>query len=476
MSRGDNLACAAQATRAPEPILPTHCTAERGADSSRREESYHECDEFHHLGAKYHRGNFDHAANPFTRYTRFMEQLALRELHHELNARFAELNGMESVADYGDMLAEHAALRGSAGVLDLGFRGRLCLTGADRVRFLHGQVTNDVKRLRVGEGCYAALVTAKGKMESDLNIFNLQDELLLDFEPGLTAKISARLEKFIVSDDVQIVDAAPHYGLLSVQGPQAEAVVRSLGIFSEIPARPFDSLKISDTTLGEVYLVNQPRIFLPLPAQNERGEGQLGKSNLLTPALSSPGGGEGGGTEPSKLSGSGFDLFVPTQSLGAVADKLIAAAKVVGGRACGWQAFEIARLEAGIPRYGADMDESNLPLEAGLESRAVSYSKGCYIGQEVLNRIHSIGQVAKEWRGLRLADDLAALPLKGDKLFHAGKEVGYITSAFKSPALKKNLALGYVRKEVNQLGTELSLHVAGSESPARIVALPFAQE
>jgi hypothetical protein len=147
-----------------------------------------------------------------------MERLILRELHHELNARFTELNGMEIVGDYGDALAEHAALRESAGVLDLSFRGRICLTGADRVRFLHGQVTNDVKRLRAGEGCYAALTTAKGKMESDLNIFCLQDELLLDFEPGLTAKVSLRLEKFLVSDDVQIVDAAPHYGLLSAQG------------------------------------------------------------------------------------------------------------------------------------------------------------------------------------------------------------------------------------------------------------------
>ena len=92
------------------------------------------------------------------------------------------------MADYGDALAEHAALHETAGVLDLSFRSRLCLTGADRVRFLHGQITNDVKRLRPGEGCYAALVTAKGKMQSDLNVFALPDELLLDFEPGLTRR------------------------------------------------------------------------------------------------------------------------------------------------------------------------------------------------------------------------------------------------------------------------------------------------
>ncbi len=166
-----------------------------------------------------------------------MNPLNLHEFHHGLGAQFAELAGAEVVNDYGDWLAEHAALRETAGVIDLGFRSRLCLVGADRVRFLHGQVTNDVKKLCIGEGCYAAITTAKGKMESDLNIFCLADELLLDFEPGLTEKISQRLEKFIVADDVQIVDAAPHYGLLSVQGPKAETVVRALGLFAEIPAQ-----------------------------------------------------------------------------------------------------------------------------------------------------------------------------------------------------------------------------------------------
>ena len=121
-----------------------------------------------------------------------MNPLNLHEFHHGLGARFAELAGAEAVNDYGDWLAEHAALRETAGVIDLGFRSRLCLVGADRVRFLHGQVTNDVKKLCIGDGCYAAITTAKGKMESDLNIFCLADELLLDFEPGLTEKISQR--------------------------------------------------------------------------------------------------------------------------------------------------------------------------------------------------------------------------------------------------------------------------------------------
>src|SRR6185437_6663648 len=357
--------------------------------------------------------------------------------------QFAELNGEEIVANYGDTLAEYAALREAAGVLDLGFRSRMCLTGGDRARFLHGQVTNDINHLRPGEGCYAALVTAKGKMESDLNIYALQDELLLDFEPGLAKKVSQRLEKYIVADEVQVVDVAPHYGLLSVQGPKAEMAVKALGIFAEMPVKNFQSLKISDSMLGEIYFMAQSRI----------------------------GNGARGATRPT---GFGFDLFVPVNSLGAVADKLIAAAKSFGGRACGWDALEMARIEAGIPRFGIDMDESNLPLECGIEARAVSYNKGCYIGQEVINRIHSIGHVNKELRGLRLANDLQNMPVKGDKLFYSGKEVGYVTSAVKSPALQANLALGYVRREANALGTELKLRTATGEMKTNVVDLPFA--
>lgn len=374
-----------------------------------------------------------------------MNQLTLHEFHQRLGARFTEINGAQAVNDYGDWPAEHTALHQGAGVLDFSFRSRLCLVGADRARFLHGQVTNDVNKLRVGEGCYAAITTAKGKMEADLNIACLADELLLDLEPGLAEKISQRLEKYIVADDVQIVDAAPHYGLLSVQGPKVEAVVRALGLFAEIPTKPLASVKISVATLGEIYLLNNSRLGYRLSAIGYQPDHPFG-----------------------------FDLFVPNHSLRAVADKLLAAAKETGARPCGWQAFETARIEAGIPRFGADMDETSIPLECGLEARAISYTKGCYIGQEVINRIHSVGHVNRELRGLRLADDLKTLPQLGDKLFHAGKEAGHITSAVKSPSLNANTALAYVRREANQIGMALTLKTSDGESAAKIVDLPFA--
>lgn len=366
-----------------------------------------------------------------------MKPLLLHEFHEGLGTEFSELNGLEIVLNYGDWLMEYWDLRESAAVLDLSFRGRICLLGNDRIRFLHGQITNDVKKLKEGEGCYAALTTAKGKMESDLNVFNLPDELLLDFGPGLTERVSQRLEKFVVADDVQIVDAAPHYGLLSVQGPKAGETVRAVGLTGDgLPEKERAIVKVSDGTLGEIYLANQPRVF------------------------------------PGKF---GFDLFVPNQSLAAVMDKLIAAAKAIGGGGCGWTALETARIEAGIPRFGVDMDGTNLPMEWDIANRAMSFNKGCYIGQEVLNRIHTIGHVNKELRGLRLADGLKALPRRGDKLFHNGKETGYVTSAVKSPALNANIALGYVRREANQIGTELMLQTTDGNCAATIVELPFAK-
>ena len=364
-----------------------------------------------------------------------MSALVLHEFHKNLNARMGDVHGMDVVMDYGSPLAEHAALRHSAGILDLSYRGRICLTGADRVRFLHGQVTNDIKALREGCGCYAALVTAKGKMESDLNVYCLTDELLLDFEPGLTESVSRRLEKYIVADDVQVVDVAPHYGLLSVQGPKVEPILRRLAVSGGFPSKPFDFVRIADTVFGELYLMNRPRL----------------------------------GSE-------GVDVFAPIASLRAVASALVDAAKVAGGCACGWQAFEVARIEAGIPRFGVDMDESNIPLECGIEAQAVSYRKGCYVGQETINRIHSIGHVNRELRGLRLEAELKDLPAKGDKLFHSGKEAGYVTSAVSSPSLGSPIALGYVRREVNGIGTELTLRVAGGESIARVTELPFVKQ
>ncbi len=328
------------------------------------------------------------------------------------------------------IVEEYAALRRGVGVLDLSRRSRLCLAGRDRLRFLHGQVTNDIQRLKTGQGCYAALVSAKGKLQSDLNVYCLPEELLLDFEPGLQRSVAERLDKYIVADDVQVVDVSEPYGLLSVQGPNAALLVRTLELFQTIPVAPFEFLPLRNPRFGEVYLMNQPRL------------GTIG-----------------------------FDLFVPRPVLQPLMGEVLKAGALVGGRTCSSQAFELARVEAGIPRFGVDMDESHFPQECGLESRAVSFTKGCYIGQEVLNRLHTMGHVNRRLCAFELADNLAELPRKGDRIFHDGKEAGYLTSAVVLPETGRKLALGYLRNEFNRADFVFRLYNPEQGPPLRIRSL-----
>lgn len=361
-----------------------------------------------------------------------MLALPLHEFHARHGATFIRVNGAELVAHYGDPLAEHAALRHTVAVLDLSSRGRLCVLGRDRERFLNGQVTNDVKALALGEGCYTVVVNAKGRMEGDACVHRLAEEFLLDCEPGYGPALAQRLERYVIADDVQIVDAAPHFGLLSVQGPRAAEVACALAPGLELPARPLSLKAVVHAAWGELYVVNQPRVGVP-----------------------------------------GWEVYVPMAALEAAAETLRSAAAQLGGRLAGWEALETARIEAGIPRWGADLDESTLPPEAGLEARAISYTKGCYIGQEVIARIRTYGHVNRALCGLWLGEWRGALPARGERLFRDGREIGYVTSAARSPVLNAAIALGYVRRECAAPHTELTLRSPEGEHPVRIVPLPF---
>lgn len=361
-----------------------------------------------------------------------MTLLPLHEIHARAGASLGAVRDAEVVSHYGSAVEEYAALRRRAGVLDLSTRGRVVLLGADRQKLLNGQVTNNVKDLPVGSGCYAALVNAKAKMLADLNIYALPNELLLDTEPGYGPELIARLEKFIIAEDVQVVDAAPHYGLLSVQGPKADVVREAMQTIPPLPVTPLGWVAWNDPTWGECYAMNHARV-----------------------------------------GNQGFDLFVPTAALASAWDALVTGAREAGGGPVGWEALEVARVEAGIPRYGADMDESHLPPECGIAERAISYTKGCYSGQEVIARIRTYGQVAKALRGLKLVGEFPEVPAAGTKLFRAGKEVGQLTSVVRSPEVGGPIALGYVRRECNGPGEELDFGAPGSVAKAVIVPLPF---
>ena len=349
--------------------------------------------------------------------------------------QYTEVNGVSIRADYGNVLAEHAALRGAAAVLDLSARSRLCLGGTDAIRFLNGQVTNNVNDVIVGKGVYATLVNAKGKLQSDLNIYRLDAEVLLDFEPGLSERVQRRLEQFVVADDVQVVDVSSAYALFSVQGPRAAEVLQTFKWMPGLPVDSMDLIDLKDSPWGEVYVANLSRV----------GAG-------------------------------GFDCFIPTASVAAAREELTLGAEVVGGRVCGWEALEMARIEAGIPRFGADMDETNLAPEAGLESRAISYTKGCYIGQEVIARLRSVGHVNKRLCGLDLGPAHEGIPKRGDPLMSDQGAVGTLTSVTWSPTRGRVIALGYVRRDWARSGQLLSVQSVGMTTRAEVVDLPFVSE
>ena len=308
---------------------------------------------------------------------------------------------------------EFTTLTEGAGWLDQSDRSRLCLLGADRARFLHGQVTNDINGLGEFTGCYAALVNAKGKMESDLFAYRLADEILLDFEPGLTTAVQARLERYVIAEDVEIADVAPHFGLLTVQGPQAKAVLTKL----DLPA-PTEPLTVAQTE-DEIYIVHQPRL----------------------------------GTD-------GFDLFIPIDAMNAWRERL----DTIAPR-CQMPAFEKARVLATIPQFGVDLKTDNFPPEGGLETRAISYAKGCYIGQEIIARIRTYGKVNKVLRGLSL-EGAAAI---GDPVLHEGTPVGTLSSVCHEPSA----ALAIIKRTASEPGTVLSVDTKNGSVSAQVATLPF---
>ena len=354
--------------------------------------------------------------------------IALRhhEFHDGLGARFGELNGSEIVTDYGEPGAECRFLTESVGVIDLSFRGRICVLGQDRSKFLHGQLTNEIKRLQSGQGCYSALVTNKGKIQSDLNVHCLENEILLDFEPGLTDLVKERIERFVVADDVELCDVSEAFGVVSVQGPKAAEAISKLELPMAMPDGSHAVTWTEDETLGPIYLVCHPR-----------------------------------------LGGTGFDVYAADESVPAIADKLIAAARELDGGSVGWGAFEQVRIVTGIPRFGQDMTEDNLAPEAGIEDRAIAYDKGCYIGQEVLNRLHNFAEVSRSLRVLSLPKN--AKPSKGDAIFADDKQVGEVTSAAALPGASTPTCIGFVRKGHKEIGAKLRI----GDDPAEIVGLPF---
>ncbi|MGZ3461517.1 MAG: YgfZ/GcvT domain-containing protein, partial [Archangium sp.] len=267
-----------------------------------------------------------------------MEPLSLHFLHEQAGAHFLEVNGREAVADYSEVETEYRAAREAVALHDATYREALRITGEDRASFLHGMVTQDITGRAAGAATYSALITVKGSMVADARILRREADLLLDVEPGMDAKVREFLEKYLISEDAELHDASGELGVLRLLGPRtADLLGAALG--GELAPLPQDATRTASLAGQEVLLVGSTRV------------------------------------EPH-----GVDLLVPRAGLEAVWKALGAAGAALGLKPLGWRALEMLRVEAGVPRFGLDMVDTTIPLEANL-THAISYNKGCYIGQ-----------------------------------------------------------------------------------------------
>lgn len=360
----------------------------------------------------------------------------LREAEEALGAAFTEVAGRRVPRRFGDPAAEYRAVREAAGVADRADRARIRLWGRDPVKMVQGLLTNDLAGAPAGRGVYAAMLTPKGRMVAELRAFRLAraggTEVLLDLPREALEGTREHLRKFVPPMFARWADVSEETGSLGVYGPRSRGLLgRALGV--EVPALAEDA-------------------FAEVPHDG---------ATVLVIGTRSVGGEEG------------FDLVAPAGALPGLWRALLDAGAAPVGRG----ALETLRIEAGVPRYGAELTEEVIPTEAfeavGMVPRAISFTKGCYTGQEVIVRIAHRGHVNRHLRGLRLGD----APAPPDaRLFHpdTGKDVGRITSAAFSPALGETVALAYVRRE---LGPGDGVRVGSAQGElATVAALPFRKE
>jgi glycine cleavage system T protein len=355
--------------------------------------------------------------------------LPLHEVHESLGAVFLKRGGWLVPESYGDSPAEYEAVKKRAGLMDLSDRGKLRLGGKEHLKFLQGMITNDVSALEDGQGMYAAILTVKGRMVSDMGVYREKETVLLDLEPGLNNKVGDLLKKYRLSYKASIDDLTESTGLLSVQGPEAYRLAVDIAGEENPLSNRYDHVKrIVDGT--EIMIVRA---------------GRTGED--------------------------GYDFYVPSGELSRIWGLLMERGKEYGITPAGSKALDTLRIEAGIPVYGTDMDEDTIPIEAGIWD-ALNFEKGCYVGQEVVARIKWRGHVNRHLVGLITSGE--RVPERGSDLFHGEKKIGLITSGTFSPALRKNIALGYIRREFVEPGTPVNLKLPdGTYEEAEVSGLPF---
>ena len=338
-------------------------------------------------------------------------------------AAVSEYRGATTAARFGDPQSEFAALRSGSGVYDLGFRAKISLTGGDRVRWLNGMVTNNIRDLAVGSGIYAFLLNPQGHILGDLYAYNRGESITVDTDSAQAEKVLATFDHYIIMDDVEVANLSEQLTALGIAGPRSPDVLSAAGF-----------------TIPEMT---------PLQAQSLTWQGV--DCTLVR------------GEDAEHLS---YEIWLASDRVRQLWDALRAA----GATPVGSEAIELQRIVSGIPSYGVDIRERDLPQETE-QARALNFNKGCYVGQEIVERIRSRGAVHRKFTGFltESTEPIAA----GTKIVAGEKEVGEITSAasLQLPTGNKVVALGYIRREVGVPGREVAI----GTRKATVVQLPVTE-
>jgi folate-binding protein YgfZ len=368
-----------------------------------------------------------------------IRKLVLDKVHAQLGAWMIERDGWSLPASYGNVAQEYAAVReAGAGLIDLSSRGRLLVNGSEAVQFLNGLITNDMNTLEAGSWMPAAFPNVQGRLIASVRVIRLRDEIkdkkvsptfLIDTEAATHEIVLKTVERFTLAGDFHVTDKTSATVMLSVQGKKAANAVRSV--------------------LAEAAAVPTPQAVQQISWQ------QAGAMADVTVIHASHTGADG------------FDLIVETDHASSLWTALLQA----GAQPIGYDALEVLRIEVGIPRYGVDMDDTNVVTETNLDD-AVSYTKGCYIGQEIIARIKYRGHVAKKLSGL-MFDGTVSIAAGAVVNSAEGKEIGRITSVTDSPRLNRTIALAYLKYDYIAPGTSLKVSDANQVLSGEVVQLPF---
>lgn len=340
-------------------------------------------------------------------------QTPLRETHRAAGATIGEWFGCALPSDFGDWRAEYRFARESVALLDKNYRAYLSFTGPDRVRYLNAIVTNNIKDLKNGEGIVSLFLNPQGRIQAEIETYAEEQRLSCVSFAMIREKLIPALDHFIIMDDVTLTDETARYGTLALEGSLAVEIVKQLAT-------------VDLQTLPELGWKNSEVASIPCRVIRR-----------------SPGG------NPSA------EFLCEQTHIAALWNVLLEAAKAHGGGPAGYTALNALRLEDGIPWFGYDFGEKQIPHEAGLENSHISYTKGCYTGQEIVERVRSRGQVNRVRALFKLSG--SNLPIAETSIFFAGKEIGFVTRAAYSPVFHSNIAMGYVRREQSAPGSEIQI-------------------